>query len=141
MFAVAARGDVEMLALLLDDGGGLNCLHGFDEMGYTALGLAAQRGQAEAVKLLLSRGADPDLCDPDWIAYSPLTQAVWSGSVETVEALLRAGADPDHAWGLCSSGREAMIERGGVMLDLLESMVATKSGGLRRSGKERKRDR
>jgi ankyrin repeat protein len=54
---------------------------------------AAEFGNAEAVTLLLSLGADPRAGDHDGI--SPLHRAVQSGSLAAVEPLLAAGADID----------------------------------------------
>jgi len=55
---------------------------------------AAEHGQARAVALLLSLGADPHAADHEGI--TPLHRAVQSGSLEAVEHLLAAGADVDR---------------------------------------------
>ncbi|BEJ14782.1 hypothetical protein CspHIS471_0405490 [Cutaneotrichosporon sp. HIS471] len=57
----ASQGDTEALAKLLDD----TNVNGKDEYGFTLLHLAADRGRVEAVKLLLDRGADKSVLDPD----------------------------------------------------------------------------
>ncbi len=59
-----------------------------------ALTLAAVTGAADAVAVLVARGADPTLYNPAHMhAHStPLHQAVDSGSLATVRALIEAGA-------------------------------------------------
>ncbi|MFN3648341.1 MAG: ankyrin repeat domain-containing protein [Armatimonadota bacterium] len=65
----------------------------FLDPGYrTALMVAAQRGELELVKLLLSRGAEVNARDGN--GGTPLMYACeWSAEPEVVEALLAAGAD------------------------------------------------
>ncbi|GMK59316.1 hypothetical protein CspeluHIS016_0703310 [Cutaneotrichosporon spelunceum] len=57
----ASEGDTEALAKLLDD----TNVNAKDEYGFTMLHLAVDRGRVEAVKLLLDRGADKSILDPD----------------------------------------------------------------------------
>lgn len=59
----------------------------------TPLGLAAEAGHAEIVRILLSAGASPDLGG----ATTPLEAAVVGGHHEVVEALLRHDADVNKA--------------------------------------------
>lgn len=56
------------------------------------LHFAAERGKAEAVKLLLQRGARVNVKNAEKI--TPLHCAASSGDLRTVELLLEAGADP-----------------------------------------------
>jgi hypothetical protein len=62
-----------------------------------ALSLAAQHGHAEAVRLLLTSGADPDRYNPDGFHShtTPLHQAVWAGHQHVVAILVDAGARLD----------------------------------------------
>ncbi|XP_057801051.1 uncharacterized protein LOC131016379 [Salvia miltiorrhiza] len=71
-----------------------------DSVEGTPLQCAASRGNVEAVKLLLSHGAKPDLCflvmDP------PLVCAIKSRSFQCMDALLKARADPNTYYiGVC----------------------------------------
>ena len=67
-----------------------------------ALVLSALNGKAEAVRWMVTAGADVNRPSADLYAHgTPLHHAVCSGSLATVQALLEAGADPckpDTAW-------------------------------------------
>jgi ankyrin repeat protein len=56
--------------------------------------LAAYHGHAEAVRVLLERGADPNRTNDR--GQTPIAGAVFKGETEVVRALLAGGADP-HA--------------------------------------------
>jgi ankyrin repeat protein len=59
------------------------------------LHLMSKRKDVEAVKWLLSQGANPDaMWDHFGARVTPLHMAVWQGTEEIVRALLDAGADP-----------------------------------------------
>ena len=64
------------------------------EYSLTILGLAARRGDLEAVEALLRAGADPDSRETN-PSLRPLLVAVAMGEREIVGRLLRAGADPN----------------------------------------------
>jgi hypothetical protein len=61
-----------------------------DERGRTALILAASRGQAESVDMLLAHGADPNAADAN--GTTPLKAALAAGQPAIVASLRRAGA-------------------------------------------------
>ena len=61
-----------------------------DSRGRTALLLAASRGQAESVDVLLAHGADPNAVDAS--GMTPLKAALGAGQPAIVAALRRAGA-------------------------------------------------
>ena len=83
----AALGDVERLrtADLSVRGGD----------GFTPLHLAAFFGGADAVKVILARGANPDADNENTFSVHPIHSAAAVGDHEAVKALLEAGADPN----------------------------------------------
>ncbi|CAN6334851.1 unnamed protein product [Urochloa humidicola] len=91
--AVAAMGgNVSVLRYLLDHGGDPGMP---DADGDTPLhGAAGHRGHDEAVRLLLSRGADVDPINNRGLA--PLDKAAWKGHDQALKALLEHGADPNR---------------------------------------------
>jgi ankyrin repeat protein len=64
--------------------------------GANALWLAASKGHADVVKILLKHKADPNNIDIVW-GSTPMSWSVGAGKVEIVQMLLEAGADPDAA--------------------------------------------
>lgn len=67
-----------------------------DPVGYTTpLAIAANRGQLEAVMILLEAGADPNARNRN--DSTPALGAAFFGKAECLEALLDAGADPSLA--------------------------------------------
>lgn len=113
------KGQLDMLAFLLDQPG-TDIDACCEEFGWTPVGYAASEGDAEALDLLLRRGADPDLCDPDRSGYSPLSEAADRRHLRAVRVLLAYGADPNRGWGYCSNGRETIQKKGGNMLQALQ---------------------
>ena len=83
----AGSGDVHEIVRLLDAGTPIDEIQG---RGLSALVLAARSGQIEAVRLLLSRGADPERrCGVnDW---TPLEHALHKGQNAAALLLLDAG--------------------------------------------------
>ncbi len=65
-----------------------------NEEGFTPLSLAAFFGQVEAVKVLLSHGADVNRKPPSRFANTALDAAVSGNRTEVVRVLLAAGGDP-----------------------------------------------
>jgi hypothetical protein len=99
LFEACASGNVEGLRGLLANDPDLVRASRADRphAGWTGLHEAAQRGHADAVRLLLEHGADPNAREAGDATY-PLHWAAAQGHVETVRALLDAGGDV-HGWG------------------------------------------
>jgi ankyrin repeat protein len=87
---MAAEGELGKARPLLDHGADIDAVD--DEYCSTPLGVAARRGQAAAVELLLERGADPDAAGAPWA--TPLVWARKKGH-DRVETLLRASGAHD----------------------------------------------
>lgn len=85
-FAAAASNDPAALNAAAESGANPNAheRHDFN----TPLHIAAMVGNAEAIKLLLSKGAKPDAIDED--ARTPLMIACYRSNTEAVKALLEA---------------------------------------------------
>jgi hypothetical protein len=80
--------EVTLLKAVLDRSPGT--LRSKNENGGTALHYAAAAGRAENVKLLLARGAEPNVTDNK--GETPLRQAELQGFTEVVAVLKAAGA-------------------------------------------------
>ena len=94
VFDAAALGRVDRLRELLDTDPGLAATLSDD--GFTPLHLACFAGGAEAVRLLIERGAPLErLAEASFARVRPLGTAVFAGQLEAVEILLEAGADPN----------------------------------------------
>jgi hypothetical protein len=85
--SAAETGDVRQLRALL---GAKVRIDAPDAHGRTALMLAALRGQAESVDVLLAQGADPNAADAN--GTTPLQAALAADKPAIVAALRRAGA-------------------------------------------------
>ena len=81
----ALDGDCEFAKLLLDFGADVNLVFIPEER--TPLMQAAVRGQADAVELLLARGADPTYCDFDGV--SAISLAEQRGYLQIAEKIRR----------------------------------------------------
>jgi len=91
VFEAAAFARAERLKAILDEEASMANACASD--GFHPLGLAAFYGHEEAAKLLLSRGADPDLAARNPMKVRAIHAASASGSLSIVKALLLAGAD------------------------------------------------
>jgi hypothetical protein len=90
--AVASGRDVASMKRMLDAGLDPNA---HDSAGYTPLVAAARAGNGEMIRLLTSRGADPNLRDAAVNAWTPLLHAIHKSQPAAIAALLDAGADPN----------------------------------------------
>ena len=94
VFDAAALGRVDRLRELLDAEPQL--VETLSDDGFTALHLACFSGGAEAVRLLVERGAPLErLAEAAIARVRPLGTAVFAGQVEAARILLEAGADPN----------------------------------------------
>jgi len=94
VFDAAALGRVDRLRTLLDADRAL--VDSLSDDGFTALHLACFSGGAEAVQLLVERGAPLErLAEASFARVRPLGTAVFAGSVQATRILLGAGADPN----------------------------------------------
>jgi ankyrin repeat protein len=99
-----------------------------DHARWTALQHAVQKQQAEAVRVLLEWGADPDATPPGSVA-TPLFIAASNDNRTMVKLLLDAGADVN--WTVRAS---AQPEPGGPLWHIIEHVLERVHGG--RSRKE-----
>ena len=94
VFEAAAFGRLERLGELLDEDP--ERVQAFSDDGFTALHLAIFGGEEGAVRLLLERGADPNvLSRADIAKVPPLGTAAFAGSTPIARLLLDSGADPN----------------------------------------------
>ena len=94
MFEAAAFGRTEQLGRILDDDP--DQARALSDDGFTALHLAIFGGQEDAMRLLLERGADPNVVSTSDIAkVPPLGTAAFVRSVPLARLLLDSGANPN----------------------------------------------
>ena len=91
--AASARGDVDLLDMLMKVGGSA-VLERFDDLDRTPLMKAVESGAIETVQTLLSAGAKVDTYNEPRIGETALHHAVREGKIELVRILLNAGANP-----------------------------------------------
>lgn len=91
-FRAARNNDIDQLKRFIDAGIKIDLRDSF-RYNDTALILAAERGYAAIVKLLLEKGANPDLQNK--FGRTALTCAVRHKYTEIVQLLLEKGANPD----------------------------------------------
>jgi len=127
LWAAARTGDVKTLESLLAKGVDVNATN---EIGITALWLAASKGQLGAVKVLVKHKADANVRDGIWY-QTPLIQAVSSGRLEMARLLLDAGADDADAILLNAADRgqvsmvRLLLEKRQVRPETLNAALAT----------------
>jgi ankyrin repeat protein len=101
----AFRGEINSLVSLIST---CENIHARSAQGCTALHLAIRGDQPEAVRLLLSAGADPRLKDYVDSALQPpfdaINLAAWTGSQNAMAILIEAGLDiPGSVFERCAS--------------------------------------
>jgi ankyrin repeat protein len=88
----ATAGEPEVVSMLIRYGSKIFEEDEVDELKYYLLEAAAQNGQVEVAKVLLSHGMDINHLSDE--KNTPLIMASLHGMDETVDFLLKAGADP-----------------------------------------------
>lgn len=93
VFEAATFGDLARLDVLLEEHPAAARSRSAD--GFTPLHLAAFFGQTDAVRLLLARGAEPDVRGQGWMTGTALSAAAAGGHTAIVLLLLEVGVDPN----------------------------------------------
>jgi hypothetical protein len=131
----ARKGDVAAIRTLAARGVDLNAssvtgrtfiFPDIDHSRWTALQHAVQKQQAEAVRVLLELGAEPDATPPGSVA-TPLFIAASNNDRTMVKLLLDAGADVN--W---TARAAAQAEPGGPLWHGIEHVLERVHGGLSR---------
>jgi ankyrin repeat protein len=91
VFEAAAFGRTERIRAILDESPAL--VNAYSSDGFYPLGLAAFFGREDAVRLLLSRSADPNLAARNSMKVRALHAAAAARSVSIASALIDAGSD------------------------------------------------
>lgn len=117
--ASAYDGTVSILQLLIQHGADLNAPEGYP------LQTAAANGHTEMVKVLLSRGANPNGFSKGFADGTPLQAASVAGNVDIARLLLDRGANPDYGAGEFHNPITVAAYHGyGELLELLLSRGA-----------------
>jgi ankyrin repeat protein len=109
--AAARKGDVAAVKGFLDKGVDVNTKSRY---GATALSFACDKGHVEVVRLLLERGADPDVRDTFYKA-TPMSWAAPKGFTEIVKLLLDKGSK--------EKGQALIIASSGGFVDMLQMIL------------------
>ncbi|MCC7401280.1 MAG: ankyrin repeat domain-containing protein [Chitinophagaceae bacterium] len=91
IFEAASIGDTETISQLLDKAPTL--LNSFSPDGFTVLGLASFFGHLSLVKLLLNKGANPNIASNNQFKVAPIHSACATSNLNIAELLIKHGAD------------------------------------------------
>ena len=95
LYRAVAEGDIDAVKIALANGADVNDRFVRQELpDDTMLCVASESGHCDLVKLLLERGADPNLSDSEDTDYRPLDLAT---DERAIDILVAYGADVDHA--------------------------------------------
>src|SRR5262245_60481538 len=87
LWAAVRAGDSKAIAAALDGGADVNAKN---EIGVTALWIAAGKDKFDVIELLVKRGADVNARDGIWYV-TPLSSAVGGRQLKAAELLIKAG--------------------------------------------------
>lgn len=91
IFEASSIGDLETISQLLDKNPDL--LNSFSPDGFTALGLASFFGHLSLVKLLLDKGANPNIASNNQFKVAPIHSACAISHFDITELLIKHRAD------------------------------------------------
>lgn len=132
ILAATRKGDIEKVKALLDKGASVEAKSRY---GATPLFFACDRSNTEMVKLLLERGANPNVQDTFYKA-TPLGWALGKDNPDIIRMLIEKGAkEKNEALGFGISGGhpavvKAVLDKGGVEQTVLDKSLraATNKG-------------
>ncbi len=91
IFESSSIGNTEIVNQLLDKNP--ECLNAYSSDGFTALGLASFFGHLSLVKLLLDRGANPNIASNNQFKVAPIHSACAISNFEIAQLLIRHRAE------------------------------------------------
>ena len=91
IFEAASIGDIETISQLLNTTPDL--LNSFSIDGFTALGLASFFGHLSLVKILLNKGANPNIASNNQFKVAPIHSACAISNFDIAQLLIAHGAD------------------------------------------------
>jgi outer membrane protein assembly factor BamB len=108
LWSAVRAGDTKAIHAALDKGAPVNATN---EIGVSALWIAASNGKFDVIELLVKRGADVNVRDGIWY-MTPLSMSASGKKLDTAKLLIKSGAkDVDAALtSAASAGNEAMVK-------------------------------
>lgn len=132
LWEAAALGDQHRTQELLASGATVDAINAD---GYTPLGLACYFGHLEEARLLLERGADPNVISTNDLAVMPIHSALSGGNKEIVALLIARGAEVDEPTGSDWTPLHYVAESGDIETARALIAAGARSGYARNDGK------